>query len=152
MSTILIIDDDSSFLNQLKEILAGAGFNVLLAANGLDGMKLLEAQHSGIDLAIVDLSLPGMNGFEIIGAISRRPNKIKIIATTAVFKNLEAACSLGAHAAIRKPPPGARVPEEEWVGTVHQLLGVTVGGNRGAAVSSPRSNISKDSNAEKPDA
>jgi CheY-like chemotaxis protein len=124
MSTILVIDDDPAFSEQLRHMLAGAGYEVLVAADGLEGVRLLEKQHRAIDLAIVDLSLPGINGFEIIGALSRRPNEIKIIATTGVYKptHLEVAGTLGAHAVIRKPAEGASLPEKEWMGTIRQLL------------------------------
>ena len=135
MSTILVIDDDSSFLDKMEKMLAGAGYEVLRAADGLEGVKLLEERHRAIDLAIIDLSLPGINGFEIIGAISRRPNAIKIIATTGVYKDnhLEIAGTLGAHAVIRKPAQGAHLPEEQWLGTVRQLLDPTARGNHAGA-------------------
>ena|SRR5438105_4371797 len=125
MPTVLVIDDDPHFLEEMEQMLAGAGYEVLTAADGLEGVKLLEKRHHTIDLAIVDLSLPGINGFEIIGAISRRPSDIRIIATTGVYKtnHLEAAGTLGAHAVIRKPPAGAPLPRKEWLGTVRQLLG-----------------------------
>src|ERR1051325_8990344 len=108
MPTILVIDDDASFSEKMQRMLADAGYEVLVAADGVEGGKLLEKQHRAIDIAIVDLSLPGINGFEIIGAISRRPSGIKIIATTGVYKpaHLEVAGTLGAHAVIRKPADG----------------------------------------------
>src|SRR5262245_10146320 len=125
MHTILIIDDDAGFQQGLARCLSGAGYEVLCANDGLEGVKLLEKRHRGIDLAIVDLSLPGINGFEIIGAISRRPSDVKIIATTGVYgeSHLQAAGSLGAHAVIRKPATGARLPERDWLGAVQQLIG-----------------------------
>ncbi len=125
MPTILVIDDDPAFQNAIQQMLAAAGYDVLGADDGPAGIRLLEKSHDAIDVAIVDLSLPGINGFEIIGAISRRPSGIKIIATTAVYgeSHLEAAGSLGAHAVIRKPGSGARLPEKEWLGTVRRLIG-----------------------------
>ena len=132
MPTILIIDDDPKFQDGLEKLLRGAGYEVLRAQDGLEGVKLLEKRHRGIDLTIVDLSLPGMNGFEIIGAITRRPSDVKIIATTGVYgePHLEAAGTLGAHPVIRKPVPGARLPEKEWLGTVRQLIGQATRGKR----------------------
>src|SRR5215467_14185463 len=120
MPTILVIDDDPAFQGGMEEILSNAGYEVLRAEDGLEGVKLLEKRHRGIDLAIVDLSLPGINGFEIIGAISRRPSEVKIIATTGVYGeiHLEAAGTLGAHAVIRKPALGGRLPEKQWLRTV----------------------------------
>src|SRR6476620_2359050 len=125
MPTVLVADDDPTFLDAVQQLLAGAGCNVLRALDGNEAMGLLEKRHADINLAVIDLALPGTNGFEIIGALSRRPNSIKIIATTGVYKEsqLEVAGALGAHAVIRKPADHARLPEREWLGIVHRLLG-----------------------------
>jgi CheY-like chemotaxis protein len=125
MPTVLVIDDDPQFLDAAHRLLADAGYGVLRATHGKEAIGLLEKRHGEIDLTVIDLSLPGMNGFEIIGALSRRPNRIKMIATTGVFKEsqLEVAGVLGAHAVIRKPPAGHPLPEREWLATVHRLIG-----------------------------
>ena len=125
MSTVLVIDDDPRFLDAAERLLVAAGYQVLRASDGNQAIALLEKKHSEIDLAIVDLALPGINGFEIIGAISRRPNRVKIIATTSVYKDthFEMAATLGAHAAIRKPAEGKPLQEREWLATVRRLIG-----------------------------
>ena len=125
MSTILLVDDDPKFLDQAEQMLTSAGYHVLRATDGNAAIARLEQQRDQIDLTIVDLALPGLNGFELIGALARRPNKVKVIATTSIYKDqhLEVAASLGAHAAIRKPPEGAPLPETEWLSTVRRLVG-----------------------------
>jgi DNA-binding response OmpR family regulator len=125
MSTVLVIDDDPQFLDQMDTLLSTAGYRVIRATDGNDAVRVLEKRHGEIDLSIVDLGLPGINGFEIIGAISRRATKAKIIATTAIYKDmhLEMSETLGAHAAIRKPPAGKPLPEREWLDTVRRLIG-----------------------------
>src|SRR5690348_3883996 len=125
MSTILIIDDDVEFLNAVQELLAALGYKILRANDGPSGIRLLEEHRELIDLAIVDLALPGVNGFEIIGAVARRPNSVKIIATTGVYRDsqLEVAGALGAHAVIRKPAPGCPLPRRDWLATVEKLIG-----------------------------
>jgi CheY-like chemotaxis protein len=137
MSTVLVVDDDPNFLASVEQLLAAAGYYVLRAADGGEAVELLDKKHREIDLTIMDLSLPGINGFEIIGAISRRPNPIKIIATTGVYKDyhLEVAKSLGAHAIIRKPPEGNPLPESEWLGTVRRLIGAANHENSASAAS-----------------
>ena len=124
MPTILVIDDDPGFQDGMQQILGDAGYDLLRADDGTEGVKLLEKHNREIDLAIVDLALPGINGFEIIGAISRRPNGIKIIATTGLYgdSHLEAAGTLGAHAVIRKPAMGGRLQKKEWLDTVRRLI------------------------------
>jgi CheY-like chemotaxis protein len=125
MFTILAVDDDPKFLDAADHLLTAAGYQVLRATDGNQAVDLLEKRHSEIDLIIVDLALPGINGFEIIGAISRRPNRVKIIATTSVYKDthFEMAATLGAHAAIRKPAEGKPLQEREWLATVRRLIG-----------------------------
>jgi CheY-like chemotaxis protein len=125
MSTVLVVDDDVDFLDAMQVLLARPGYGVLRAADGVSAIHLLEEHRELIDLAIIDLSLPGMNGFEIIGAVARRPNSLKVIATTGVYRDaqLEIAGALGAHAVIRKPAPGSPLPTREWLGTVEKLIG-----------------------------
>lgn len=125
MGTILVVDDDPDFVEQAQRMLGGAGYKVLQAADGIRATRLLEEMRGKIDLAIVDLALPGLNGFELIGALSRRPNSVKIIATSAVYKTpqLESATALGAHAALRKPPSAKALNQQQWLGTVEQLIG-----------------------------
>jgi len=125
MRTILIVDDDPAFVRETERILTEAGYSVLQATDGLLAVRLLDEIHGKVDLAIIDLALPGMNGFELIGALSRRPSPLKIIATSAVFKEaqLESATALGAHAAIRKPRSAKDIPKDQWLLTVKQLIG-----------------------------
>lgn len=125
MGTILLVDDDPAFLTQVRKMLSEAGYEVLEAPDGEGAARVLEERRGQIDLAIVDLLLPGVNGFELIGAISRRPNSVKVIATSGIFRDKElcAATTVGAHATIRKPPPNRSLPREAWLNTIEQLIG-----------------------------
>ncbi len=113
------------FVGEAGRMLTEAGYRVLQAPDGLRAVRILEEMRGEIDLAIVDLALPGMNGFELIGCLSRRPNSVKVLATSGVYHDmhLESATALGAHAAIRKPPSARQLPRQEWLGTVQQLIG-----------------------------
>jgi CheY-like chemotaxis protein len=126
MSTVLVVDDDPNFLDAMEHLLLPAGYDVLRAASGTEAVDCLEKHRGKIALAIVDLALPDLNGFELIGAISRRANSIKVIATTAIYKDahLEMAATVGANAALRKPPSGKPLPEREWLDTVQRLIGL----------------------------
>lgn len=125
MQTILVIDDDPVFVRAAESMLAEAGYRAVHATDGKEAARLLDKMNREIDLAIVDLALPNLNGFELIGAITRRPNAMKIIATSGVFGDLqlETATTLGAHAAIRKPPVITSLPRNEWLGTIQKLIG-----------------------------
>lgn len=125
MKTVLIVDDDPVFLGRLGAALTEANYRVLKATDGDEAMQVLEGHHREISLVVVDLVLPGTDGFQIIGAISRRPTLMKVIATTAVLKNnfLESCKYMGAHAVVRKPSPGQPLATDTWLETVGAVLG-----------------------------
>jgi chemosensory pili system protein ChpA (sensor histidine kinase/response regulator) len=135
MSTVLVVDDDPKFLEALHGILTEAGYLVLQAGDGQEAVDLVELMRRDISLIIVDLALPVVNGFEIIGVLSRRPIPVKIIATSGIYNDhhLEVAATLGAHAVIRKSPEGKPLPKREWLATVRRLIGGQESENRAQA-------------------
>lgn len=103
---VLIVDDDPSFCEALTKALLDAGaFTVRTASEGGEALKLLDREHDFIDVVVIDLNLPDVNGFEVIGAITRRKTVMGVMATTGVYQQmyLEVAQHLGANVAIRKP-------------------------------------------------
>jgi CheY-like chemotaxis protein len=122
--TILVVDDDPSFVALMRSVVADRGYHVLAARDGFSGLATVDRLHEQIDLLIVDLALPELSGFEVIGAVARRPSAIKVLATTGVFQDsyLEIATSLGAHAFKRKPGLGIEFPRSEWLQTIESLL------------------------------
>lgn len=58
---ILIVEDDQDLVFILKEALQSQGYGVLTAPEGVEGLRILKANV--IDLMIVDLTMPGMNGW-----------------------------------------------------------------------------------------
>ncbi len=129
MPTVLIVDDDPVFLGSAAELLSDAGYEVLRAHNGKEAIKTLEKKRNEVGLTIIDLNLPDINGFELIGALRRHNHAVKILATTGVYKDehLEMAATLGADAALRKPGAGKPLPKREWLQTVERLIGGAAG-------------------------
>jgi CheY-like chemotaxis protein len=125
MKTVLVVDDDPVFLSTVEQFLEASGYEVLQASDGELAIRVIEKERGRIDLAIVDLSLPKLNGYELIGALTRRPNSVKILATSGVFQHrqLEMATAVGAHAALRKPVSRRELPRTEWLNTIEQLIG-----------------------------
>lgn len=62
--TILAIDDEVRVLHLLRTTLQLAGYNVLTASTGPEGLQI--AQQPGLDLVLLDLGLPGLNGFDVL--------------------------------------------------------------------------------------
>jgi CheY-like chemotaxis protein len=63
--TILVVDDEPAVLNLCKVILGRGGYRVLEARNGVDGWSVAQASPAPIELALLDVVMPGMNGFEL---------------------------------------------------------------------------------------
>lgn len=63
MNKILIVDDNLSVLRLLEHTLSKEGYEVLTAKNGIEGLKMAEEEIP--DLTILDVMLPGMDGFEV---------------------------------------------------------------------------------------
>lgn len=61
--TILIVDDEQSILDLLQYNLEKSGYNVVVASNGLEAIHLAHRHHP--DLAILDITMPGMDGLEV---------------------------------------------------------------------------------------
>lgn len=81
MNKILIIEDGSTLQQGLAETLQFHGFETISARDGRLGLQLYEHQHP--DLIILDIMLPGFDGYEICKQIRRRDEKTPIIMLTA---------------------------------------------------------------------
>jgi CheY-like chemotaxis protein len=106
MQRVLIIDDDEQLRALLHEILDRAGFEVLEAVNGVEGLNLYRA--CPVDLVITDLLMPEMEGVETIVQLRREFPDACIIAMSGGGRNLGSeylpiAAQLGARATIAKP-------------------------------------------------
>src|SRR3990170_8898596 len=60
---ILVIDDDPGFLRLIEQVLTQQGFEALKAAGGQEGLRLLFAEKP--DLVLLDVSMPGMDGWQV---------------------------------------------------------------------------------------
>jgi DNA-binding response OmpR family regulator len=67
--TVLIIEDEQALLDSYTEILQGAGFQVLKALDGYKGLEALKNGHASIDLVLLDLMLPGIDGLEVLRTV-----------------------------------------------------------------------------------
>ncbi|MFI5355259.1 MAG: response regulator, partial [Desulfobaccales bacterium] len=62
MKTILVVDDDEPIRLLLQEELQDAGYHVLTATNAREALKMV--QEEALDLVILDIRMPGMDGLE----------------------------------------------------------------------------------------
>ena len=82
--TILVVDDDSRNVFAITSVLEERGLNVISAGNGREGIDRLQA-HPEINLVLMDVMMPEMDGYEAIGIIRKIPRyeHLPIIALTA---------------------------------------------------------------------
>jgi signal transduction histidine kinase len=100
---ILIIDDEEVVLDSCTEILAGSDYNVATAANGTEGLAILEEFEP--DLVFVDLKMPGISGLEVLESIfSSNPTIVTIVITGyATVSSAVEAMKQGAYDFLPKP-------------------------------------------------
>ena len=78
---ILVVEDESKTGNYLKQGLVEAGFVVDLVANGLDGLHLGSTEL--YDLAILDVMLPGIDGWQVLQGLRRAGQEMPVLFLTA---------------------------------------------------------------------
>jgi len=104
MATILCIDDEDQVRMLFQIALEGAGYRVLTAESGQDGLRLLQQQE--VDLVLVDIFMPSMDGLEVIRLLHKTRPACKIIAISGgswEWDYLDTAKHLGANDAVKKP-------------------------------------------------
>ena len=98
---ILLVDDDPTVRDSLKEVLIGEGYAVIPAANGEEALHL--AARLPIDLALLDLNMPVMNGWETFQQLTFEHPLIPVVIVTAKPNQLFTAVGAGAGALLEKP-------------------------------------------------
>ncbi|AKN30950.1 heme response regulator HssR [Clostridium carboxidivorans P7] len=81
MFKILVVEDDKSQARLMKAILSHAGYEIHLAHNGTIALEILDQVH--IDLIVLDVMMPEMNGYEFTETIRKSGNMIPILMLTA---------------------------------------------------------------------
>ncbi len=77
----MVADDDKNIRLYLKAVLEKENYNVSLAANGEQALELLDRQH--IDLVVLDIMMPGMDGYEFTRLLRENDNDLPILMVSA---------------------------------------------------------------------
>ncbi|MBT4511991.1 MAG: response regulator [Chloroflexi bacterium] len=103
---VLVIDDEDHIRNIVCRALKAEGYDTEGAPNGLEALKMLSAEH--FDVILLDLKMPGMNGFEVLQNINiDYPALVTILMTGVADADAmkSAAADEGAFAVLTKPCP-----------------------------------------------
>lgn len=100
--TVLVVEDDPSIAMGLEMNLVAEGYTVAVAADGKGGLDLA---RSGVDLVILDVMLPELNGLEVVRTLRREGNAVPIIMLSARGAEMDKVLGLelGAEDYITKP-------------------------------------------------
>jgi len=102
---ILIVDDEPNVIMPIQFLMEQHGYKVMIAEGGEDALELVYRFKP--DLVLLDIMLPGINGYEVCEIIRLNPNyrNVKIIFLTALGREVEIAkgMTLGADTYITKP-------------------------------------------------
>jgi two-component system, response regulator, stage 0 sporulation protein F len=104
MATILVIDDEEIIRVLLRSALEAAGYEVMEAANGREGLELY--RKKSMNLVITDILMPELNGLDMLLELTREFLDAKVIAISGVGGErnvLDVAKLLGARQTFRKP-------------------------------------------------
>lgn len=103
MKSILIVDDEVDIANSIQYVLKQEGFSILLAHDGLQAMQVIENQHP--DLVILDVMMPGIDGYEVCRRVRATDKKTPILMLTARTSEVDTVVGLelGANDYIAKP-------------------------------------------------
>ena len=114
--TLLVVDDEK-ILRLLRDYLKAAGYRVLTACDGCQALAL--ARQAQPDLIVLDVMLPGIDGFEVCQALRSEGSRVPVVMLTARVRDgdREMALALGVAEFVEKP-----FSPRELVGRVHELL------------------------------
>ncbi len=76
---LLVVDDDTAILDLVETVFASSEFHVIQARDGVEALKRIDTLHESIDVLLVDVMMPRLNGAELVRAISAHHPAIKII-------------------------------------------------------------------------
>ena len=115
-SHILIVEDNETFRDLVKEVFGDHGYQVSEAGNGLEGLAVMERQP--INAAIVDLEMPLMNGLDFTKHVkAKNPNfPVVMVTAYAAFHSPAEILEANVDAFLQKP-----VPMDKLLKIVEQL-------------------------------
>lgn len=99
----MVVDDDESVRDSLRKLLDGEGYQVILAANGLEAVETFHREQNQIDLVLVDLNMPMKNGWVTLNDLLETNPFLPVFVLTGLSHQSELAIAAGVSALVEKP-------------------------------------------------
>jgi two-component system chemotaxis response regulator CheY len=107
MSKVLIVDDSRTIRTIIRRILVELGYETCEAAQGVEALRVFEAEKDAVKLVLVDWNMPEMNGLELLKRLRQDPSlswlKIVMVTTETEMDHMASALEAGADEYIMKP-------------------------------------------------
>src|SRR5580658_2378938 len=107
MGKALVVDDSKAIRMILTKMLTGLGYEVLEAVNGIEALKVIEAEKNPVALILLDWNMPEMNGMELLKQLRKTPalsSPVVVMVTTETeMSHMAAALEAGANEYVMKP-------------------------------------------------
>ncbi len=104
---VLVVDDDGEIRESLRDWLAGEGFDVEVASDGLEALALIDVMPP--DAIVCDLDMPRLHGVDLVRHLRRAGRQIVVVLLSGRFDLLASAHDLGEVYAMAKPCPLERL-------------------------------------------
>jgi CheY-like chemotaxis protein len=116
---ILVVEDNEDNLRLLDYLLRAYGFTAFLAQTGEDGVRIAIREQP--DVALVDIRMPGMDGYEVAAAIKQAPGlagtRVVAVTASAMVGDRERIVAAGFDGYIQKP-----IDPETFMGELERFL------------------------------
>ena len=105
MKRILIVEDETAIREFEAINLNRVGYETVEAASGEEALEIFDSDLNGFDIALIDVMMPGMDGFELVKELRRRTSTLGIIMLTAKSQEMDkiSGLMLGADDYVTKP-------------------------------------------------
>ena len=113
--TVLIVEDEEDLRETMREALEANGYTVVTAAEGQAGLDRI-AEIDWLCLVLLDLVMPGMNGWDFFAQVRQRPDLADV--PVIVYSSAPQSAPAGVTRVLRKP-----VPFERLLSTVREFCG-----------------------------
>jgi CheY-like chemotaxis protein len=100
---ILIVDDDEGVRSLGRAALMSAGYQVLTAGNGAEGLRMFERHREQLSLILMDVTMPELSGFDALGRIRASGSRIPVLLTSGYDVDPAEAAAANSDGVLEKP-------------------------------------------------
>jgi len=107
MSKVLIVDDSRTIRTIIRRIMIELGYEICEAGNGIEALRVIEAEGDTVRLVLADWNMPEMNGLELVQRLRQNPSlsslKVIMVTTETEMDHMASALEAGADEYVMKP-------------------------------------------------